>query len=283
MQADRQVLVVDAPQPVEGELGLRARVHEHDRGLVLADDVVDLGHRVLAHVAAPRQPILRIDDRDLRRRTGLAVDDLDRLVVAQAKIVGELRRIGDGGREADEARLRRQRRQPCQAERQMMAALGGREGMQLVDDDAAQAGEELLRVGIGQQQRQRLGRRQQEIRRPFALAHAAALRRVAGPALGPHRQLHLGDRHFEVAADVGCQRLQRRDVERVQLALALGVRQVLAGLPPLGEFDQRRQEAGQGLAAAGRRDQQRALALGGQLDEVELMLPGRPAATFEPA
>ena len=63
MQADRQVLLVDAPQPVEHQLGLRARVHEHDRGLVLADDVVDLGHRVMAHVAAPRQALLGVDDR----------------------------------------------------------------------------------------------------------------------------------------------------------------------------------------------------------------------------
>ena len=164
-----------------------------------------------------------------------------------------------------------------------MAALGRREGMQLVDDDAAQAGEELLGVGIGQQQRQRFRRGHQQVGRPLALAQPAALRRVAGPALGAHRQLHLGDRRVEVAADVGRQRLQRRDVERVQLALALGVGEVLAGAAALGELDEGRQEACQRLAAAGRRDQQRALALPGQLDQRELMPPGRPAAAFEPA
>ena len=140
--------------------------------------------------------------------------------------------------------------------------------MQLVDDHAAQAGEELRGVGIGQQQRQRFRRGHQEVGRPLALAQAAALRRVAGAALGPHRQAHLGDRRLEVAADVGRQRLQRRDVERVQLALALLVGEVAAGEAPLGELDQGRQEARQGLAAAGRRDQQRALALAG---------PARPA------
>jgi hypothetical protein len=139
-----------------------------------------------------------------------------------AQEVGEHRRIGDRGRQADEARLRRHRRQPGQAEREMMAALGGREGMQLVDDDAAQAGEELLGIGIAEQQRQRLRRGHQQVGRPLALAQPPALRRVAGPALGAHRQLHLGDRRLEVAADVGGQRLQGRDVERVQLALALG-------------------------------------------------------------
>ena len=70
MQADRQIVVVDPPQPVEDQLGLGARVDEDDRGLVLADDVVDLGHRVAAHVAAPRQALLGIDDRHLRLRAG---------------------------------------------------------------------------------------------------------------------------------------------------------------------------------------------------------------------
>jgi hypothetical protein len=165
----------------------------------------------------------------------------------------------------------------------MMAALGRGERMQLIDDHAFQIGEELRRIGVAQQQRQRLGRRQQEIGRPLALAHAPALRRVAGAALGPHRQAHLGDRRLEIAADVGRQRLQRRDVERVQLALALGVREIVAGLAALRELDQRRQEAGQGLAAAGRCDQQRALALPCQIDQRELVRPRRPAATFEPA
>ena len=200
-----------------------------------------------------------------------------------AQEVGQRRRIGDRGRQADEAHLRRQRRHARQAERQVMAALAGGEGMQLVDDHAFQAGEELRRIGIGEQQRQRFRRGHQQVRRPLALAQPAALRRVAGAALGPHRQLHLGDRHLEIAADVGGQRLQRRDVERVQLALALLVGEVLAVAAALRELDQGRQEARQGLAAAGRRDQQRALALLRQLDQGELVRPRRPAAAFEPA
>ena len=198
---------------------------------------------------------------DHRLRAGLAAARSRPARRLTAQEVGQRRRIGDRGRQADEAHLRRQRRHARQAERQLMAALGGGEGVQLVDDHASQAGEELRRIGIGQQQRQRFRRGQQEVGRPLALAQPAALRRVAGAALGPHRQPHLGDRHLEVAADVGGQRLQGRDVERVQLALALLVGEVLAVPAALGELDQRRQEARQGLAAAGRRDQQRALAL----------------------
>ena len=282
MQANRQVLLVQAPQAVEGKLGLGAGVDEQDRGLVLADDVVDLGQRVATHMAAPGRALVRIDDRDLGRRAGLAVDDLDRLV-AHAEVLGQLGRVGDGGREANETGLRRQRCHPSEAKRQMMAALGGRKGMQLVDDDATQACKELLGVGIAQQQRQRLGRGHQEIGRPLALAQATALRRVAGAALGADRQLHLGDRHLEIAADVGGQRLERRDVERMQLALTLGVRQVLARSAALGELDQRGQEARQGLAAAGGRDQQGAPGAGRQPDQRQLVLAGSPAAAFEPA
>ena len=156
--------------------------------------------------------------------------------------------------------------------------------MQLVDDDAAQAGEELLGVGIGQQQRQRFRRRHQQVAaaaRAGAGAGSAACRRC-----GSRRASAAASRRsaLEVAADVGRQRLQRRDVERVQLALALGMREILAGLRRRSVSSiRRRQEARQRLAAAGRRDQQRALALPGKLDQRKLMRPGRPAATFEPA
>ena len=108
MQADRQVVLVDAPQRVEHQLGLGARVDEHDRGLVLADDVVDLGHRVLAHVAAPRQALLGVDDARPRAAAPGSPWTISTSSVARRRIVGQRRRIGDRGRQADEARLRRQ-------------------------------------------------------------------------------------------------------------------------------------------------------------------------------
>ncbi len=58
------------------------------------------------------------------------------------------------------------------------------------------------------------------MRRIAALALALRRRRVAGAGLDPDRQLHLGDRRLEVARDVDRERLQRRDIERVQPALA---------------------------------------------------------------
>ena len=72
----------------------------------------------------------------------------------------------------------------------------------------------------GEQQRELLGRGEQDVGRIAPLALALRGRRVAGAGLEPDRQRHLGDRAFEVARDVDRERLERRDVERVQPARA---------------------------------------------------------------
>ena len=105
-----------------------------------------------------------------------------------------------------------------------------------------------------------------------ALPLAAVLRRVAGPRLDPHRQAHLLDRPGQIARDVGGQRLERRDVERVQAP----------GGPGLVQLDQARQEPAQRLAAAGGRDQQRVAALAREVEHLRLMAAQLPAAGGEP-
>ena len=77
----------------------------------------------------------------------------------------------------------------------------------------------------------------------------------------------------QVALDVDGQRLQGRDVERVQAG---------AVARPLGEVDEARQEAGQRLAGACRGDEQRVLVGRGGGQQVELVLPGRPTARGKP-
>jgi hypothetical protein len=49
------------------------------------------------------------------------------------------------------------------------------------------------------------------------------------------------------------------------------------------QFHQRRQESRQGLAGAGRRDQQRGTIVAGSCQQFELVLARRPAARGEPA
>ena len=171
--------------------------------------------------------------------------------------------------------------------------------MQFVEDHALERAEQIGRVGGGKQQRQLLRRGQQNLRRIAALALALGGRRVAGARLDADRQPHLGDRRFQVARDIDGQRLERRDVERVQTALAAHPAaggDELALLLPRSRSDERgerngtaaqlhqaRQKSGERLAAAGRRDQQHRAAGARLGQQFELVRARRPAAAGEPA
>jgi hypothetical protein len=117
--------------------------------------------------------------------------------------------------------------------------------MHLIDHHAPHPGKGAGGIVIGQQQRQTFGRGQQDMRRVGALAAALGIAGVAGAILDPDRQPCAFDGGAQVAADVGGQRLQRRDVEGVQAR---------PGCRP--QFGQRGQEPGQRLAPARGRDQQ---------------------------
>ena len=117
----------------------------------------------------------------------------------------------------------RQAEQPRQAEREQIAALGDDERMQFVEDHALERTEQIGRVGGGEQQRELLRRRQQNLRRIAALALTLRGRGVAGPRLDADRQPHLGDRGFQIARDIDRERLERRNVKRMQPAFAMQV------------------------------------------------------------
>ncbi len=273
VQRDRQGLVVEPPQRLEHDLGLGAGVDEHQGGGVAADRRHDRGDRVRAHPPRPRQRLVGRQDRDLGRRTGRADDAPDRAVGPPGRRQVGLERVGegDGRRQADAPQPRRQALEPRQVEGQEIAALGAGERVEFIENDHVERAEQGRRVVERGQEGERLGSRQQDVRRALALAAALVRRRVAGARLGAHRQRHLGDRRHQVALDVDRQRLERRDVERVEL---------LGGLR--GQRDQAGQEAGERLAAAGRRDQQRRAAGMRRLEEGELMGVGLPATPGEP-
>ncbi len=92
--------------------------------------------------------------------------------------------------------------------------------MQFVENDAFERAEQIRCVGGGEQQRQLLRRCQQDLRRVAALPLTFGDGRVAGSGLDANRQFHFGDRPFQIAGDIHGQRLERRDVERVQAACA---------------------------------------------------------------
>ena len=76
MQRDREVVVVDAPELLEDRLGLAAGVDEHQRGLVLLDQAVDLGDGVARGVPGPRQALGGVEHGDVRRRAFVGDDEI---------------------------------------------------------------------------------------------------------------------------------------------------------------------------------------------------------------
>ena len=220
MQRDRQIVVVVAPQLVEQHLGLRARVDEDQRHAVRLDR---LRRSRAAHSAPSARPrAARRSSRGWRCRRGAPSPrhhDLGEprrgLALMRHEIGGKLGRPRHGRRQADGGEPGRQRAEPRQIERQQIAALARGERVQLVEDHIFEGAEQLGGALMRQHQRDLLRRGQQDVGRQHALAGAARGRRVAGARLEPDRQRHLRDRRGEVARDVDGQRLERRDIERV--------------------------------------------------------------------
>ena len=217
-----------SPQFLEDHLRLAAGIDEDERGLVPLDQIVDLRIGVARGMPGPGQHRSRgrLQHGDMRRGAALRHDEIGEacaVVRLRHEIAAQIVGLGDGRRQADGVQTGRQREQPRKPEREQVAALRGDQRMQFVEDHALQRAEQIRRVGGGEQQRELLRRGQQNVGRIAALARALRDRRVAGAGLDPDRQAHLGDRRFEVARDVDRERLQRRDVERVQALRAADV------------------------------------------------------------
>jgi hypothetical protein len=112
-------------------------------------------------------------------------------------------------------RNRVDRLQPGQG-RAKIAALACGKGMNFVDDHALQPGEEVRAVGIAEQERQRFRCRQQDVRRPRALACLALGRGITAARLDAQGQADFLHRRQQVALHIMGQSLERRDIERVQ-------------------------------------------------------------------
>jgi hypothetical protein len=141
----------------------------------------------------------------------------------------------------------------------------------LVDHDRAHPREQGRALGIGDQQAERFGRRQQHLRRPDSLPRLAVRGRIAGAGLDANIEAHLGNRVQQIALHVHRQRLQRRDIERVK-----PVRR------PLDQFGQARDESCERLARAGGRDEQSMAACARGRQHIELITARSPALRREP-
>ncbi len=165
----------------------------------------------------------------------------------------------------------------------MGAALARRECVHFVDDNGLHRPQRLPRARA-EQQKQRLGRRDQYLRRRPQLPLTLALRRIAGAhshgyagegaAAALRGAPDAGQRRAQVALDVVDERLERRDVEHAHAGLAARV--------GAGETVDGPQESGQRLAAAGRGHQQCVSAAADDRPAAALDLGGARKARVEP-
>lgn len=153
--------------------------------------------------------------------------------------------------------------------------------MQFVEDHRVDASQHLAPLRIRQQQGDLLRRRQQDVGRDLFLPLPLVRGRVAGAGLDADVEADPGDGSLQVAGNVHRQRLQRRDIERMD-ALPRAGRAGLAARA-LRQGDEAGQEAGQRLAGAGRGDQEHRVPRARGLQQLELMRARAPAAAFEPA
>jgi hypothetical protein len=149
---------------------------------------------------------------------------------------------------------------PLERQGEMRTALVARQRVEFIDNHVANAGELLAEPGRSQQDEQRLGRRDQNMRRPPEHRSALAGGRVAGAQAGADAReiepgfrasiTHALQRLFEIQPDVVGERLERGDIQHRNL-----IAEPVAGRVEHQAID-RPHERGERLAAARRRAQQ---------------------------
>ena len=157
----------------------------------------------------------------------------------------------DRRRQPDAAAARRQRDQPRDAQRQLVAALGAGQRVHLVHHHGAQAAEHARRIRVGQQHRQALRRGQQDV---AAAASRWRARRSGG--VSPVR-VSIADRQAASPrpAPSGCARCRSPAPSAARYRACAAPRAA-----PAASSTRLGRKPGQRLAAAGRRDQQHAVA-----------------------
>ena len=191
-------------------------------------------------------------DLQVERLAHAGVDDRARAARADHEAADLLERVLRRG-EPDALRLvpvALQRGEALERQREVRAALGRGDRVDLVDDDRLDVREDLARAA-GEHEVQRLGRRDEDVRRVAAHRGAVLLRRVAGADADGEVRADAAQRRAEVAVDVVGERLERRDVDEARVVGGLAARAV-----------ERPQERGQRLARPGRRRDEHVLAGG---------------------
>jgi hypothetical protein len=227
---------------VEKEFRLRAGVVKDQRGAVAADLIEDRLHGVAAAAPCPWRGGVGFQHGDVGVGAGVGLQDV---AGGGGQVAGQRGRVFDRGGEADAAQAGGEGFEARQEQHELIAAFGFGERMQFVDHNPLEGLEDSWRVFVGEEKGEGFRRGEQDMRRVGALAAALGVGGVAGAILDPDWQARAFDGGAEVAADVGGEGLERRDVEGVQ---ALG-----RGLAKLGQGGQ---ETRQRFAAAGWGDEE---------------------------
>ncbi len=238
VMGSHQFLACQLVELVGQPLGQPARVAEDDRGVVLADELQDLRVDCRPDTATCLRPDCRVTgllagrphlaglghvldrhaDRQLERLARARVHDLDFPRLPRPARPHAAEESGDRFHRPLRRRkpdpLRRpggQLLQPLEAEGEVRASLRSRQCVDLVDDDVLDAPQDLGRAA-GQDQIERLGRGDQDVRRVADELAPLAGRGVSGPdadldlrqrlAPIPGRQADAGQRRPQVALDV---------------------------------------------------------------------------------
>ena len=269
-------------------LGGAAVVDEDDRRAVLAHEReqlgIDRGPDRLARRLLPGERVevgvalLRLDhaldrhvDLQVERLARAGVDDRAGALRADEEAPDLLERVLRRGEPDPLHVMLGLRREPLEREREMRAALGLRDGVDLVDDHLLDLAEDLPCLAR-EHQVERLGRGDEDVGR---VAHHVApllLRRVPGADADPYFGADPAQRRAQVLLHVVGERLERRDVDQ---ARAPGAR---LGDEPVERPQERRQR----LARSGRRGDQRVLAGGDRRPRLRLRRRGRVERPAEP-
>ena len=272
----RDLLLRELVEPQRQPLRPAAVVDEHDRRAVLAHQLQDLRvdrgpDRLAGRFAAPERARERVEvgrrralvgldhalhryvDLEVQRLAHAGVDHRARPLRTDQEAPDLLQRVL-GGAQPDPLHVAlRHLGEPLQRHREVRAALGLRDRVDLVDDHPLGALEELARLA-GEHQVERLGRGDQHVGRVLDHVPPLLLRRVAGADRDGDVAADPSQWRAQVLLDVVRERLQRRDVHEPG-ALLLTRRRRLGH-----EAVECPQEGGECLAGAGGRRDQRVLA-----------------------
>ena len=272
VKRDGKRILIRLPERLEDDFGLGARVDEDERHLRLADLVIDFRNGIERRMTRPWHALNRGEDPDIGPGARLPEDErrwfLPRGNEPCAQRVG----VGHGGGKPDAGRLRRMSPKPAQGKREQDTALRRHHGVQLVENHRSQVPKQMARMRIGHQEGHLLGRGDQNVWRVLPLALALGVRRIAGAGFDRDGQPHIRNRCFEVPRDVDGQRLQGRDIERVDAMPAA----------PRRDVHEARQEARQRLAAARGGNEQDVPSRLGMRQHRKLVGAGAPATVGEP-